>query len=256
MPYKFNGKELDEETGLYYYGARYMQPITSVWYGIDPLTEKYPDVSAYAYCMGNPVKLVDSDGEKVYLFATSLPGANWFPFARHTFIVVQDQKGKVTYAAYGPKNNDPISGNDILSQCTYSSDIKAYTDYLNKNVKSKNVKGVELIPIPDGMTSDEFDMKVINVINEFGKDFNIKYNLYPSDKDEGNCNSSSSTILIKSGVDEKKVDEIKNKIDGVVWGFSSTPKPWTAKEQKKAVKEVQQKKVEENKRLETLSNTL
>ena len=62
MPYKFNGKELDEETGLYYYGARYMQSITSVWYGIDPLTEKYPDVSAYVYCAGNPVKLVDSDG--------------------------------------------------------------------------------------------------------------------------------------------------------------------------------------------------
>ena len=64
LPYKFNGKELDEETGLYYYGARYMQPITSVWYGIDPLTEKYPDVSAYVYCAGNPVKLVDSDGRR------------------------------------------------------------------------------------------------------------------------------------------------------------------------------------------------
>ncbi|MCR4770285.1 MAG: RHS repeat-associated core domain-containing protein [Bacteroidaceae bacterium] len=66
LPYKFNGKELDEETGLYYYGARYMQPITSVWYGIDPLTEKYSDVSAYTYCMGNPVKLVDSDGRSTH----------------------------------------------------------------------------------------------------------------------------------------------------------------------------------------------
>ncbi|NMA73661.1 MAG: RHS repeat-associated core domain-containing protein, partial [Bacteroidales bacterium] len=25
-PYRFNGKELDEETGLYYYGARYYTP--------------------------------------------------------------------------------------------------------------------------------------------------------------------------------------------------------------------------------------
>ena len=33
MPYKFNGKELDQETGLYYYGARYMNPRTSLWYG-------------------------------------------------------------------------------------------------------------------------------------------------------------------------------------------------------------------------------
>ena len=41
MPYKFNGKEFDEETGLYYYGARYMNPVTSLWYGVDPLAEKY-----------------------------------------------------------------------------------------------------------------------------------------------------------------------------------------------------------------------
>ena len=33
MPYKFNGKELDQETGLYYYGVRYMNPKTSLWYG-------------------------------------------------------------------------------------------------------------------------------------------------------------------------------------------------------------------------------
>ena len=67
MPYKFNGKEFDEETGLYYYGARYMQPIASVWYGVDPLTEKYPNVSAYTYCMGNPVKMVDVDGKETHV---------------------------------------------------------------------------------------------------------------------------------------------------------------------------------------------
>ena len=65
LPYKFNGKELDEETGLYYYGARYMNPVTSMWYGVDPLAEKYANVSAFVYCMGNPVKLVDPDGAKI-----------------------------------------------------------------------------------------------------------------------------------------------------------------------------------------------
>ena len=38
LPYKFNGKQFDEETGLYYYGARYMNPMASIWYGVDPLT--------------------------------------------------------------------------------------------------------------------------------------------------------------------------------------------------------------------------
>ena len=66
LPYKFNGKELDEETGLYYYGARYMNPLTSMWYGVDPLTEKYPNVSAFVYCHDNPVVRVDPDGQDDY----------------------------------------------------------------------------------------------------------------------------------------------------------------------------------------------
>ena len=67
MPYKFNGKEFDEETGLYYYGARYMNPRTSLWYGVDPLAEKYPSVGGYVYCVGNPVRFLDLDGRKVWL---------------------------------------------------------------------------------------------------------------------------------------------------------------------------------------------
>ena len=66
MPYKFNGKELDEETGLYYYGARYMNPRTSLWYGVDPLAEKYPSVGAYVYCVNNPIKLIDPNGKDRY----------------------------------------------------------------------------------------------------------------------------------------------------------------------------------------------
>ena len=62
MPYKFNGKQFDEETGLYYYGARYLNPVASIWYGVDPLAEKLPLTSVYSYCMANPIKLVENDG--------------------------------------------------------------------------------------------------------------------------------------------------------------------------------------------------
>jgi RHS repeat-associated protein len=63
-PYLFNAKELDEETGLYYYGARYYDPRTSVWLSVDPLAEKYPNVGSYVYCVNNPVKFVDPDGRE------------------------------------------------------------------------------------------------------------------------------------------------------------------------------------------------
>jgi len=61
-PYKFNGKEKDEETGLYYYGARYYTPEVSVWLSVDPMADKYPSMSPFMYCAGNPVRLVDPTG--------------------------------------------------------------------------------------------------------------------------------------------------------------------------------------------------
>jgi RHS repeat-associated protein len=60
-PYKFNGKERDEETGLTYYGARYFDG--NGWLSVDPLAHKYPNVGSYVYCLGNPVKYVDKDGK-------------------------------------------------------------------------------------------------------------------------------------------------------------------------------------------------
>jgi RHS repeat-associated protein len=59
-PYLFNSKELDEETGLYYYGARYYNPRESVWLSVDPLAEKTG--TPYQYCYQNPVKFVDFTG--------------------------------------------------------------------------------------------------------------------------------------------------------------------------------------------------
>jgi RHS repeat-associated protein len=65
-PYLFNAKELDEETGLYYYGARYLNPMDAMWLSVDPMTEKYPGVSGYLYCLGNPIIIIDPDGKDVY----------------------------------------------------------------------------------------------------------------------------------------------------------------------------------------------
>ena len=54
-PYLFNAKEFDEETGLYYYGARYYDPRLGLWITTDPLQEKYYDISTYCYAYNNPI---------------------------------------------------------------------------------------------------------------------------------------------------------------------------------------------------------
>ncbi len=64
--YAFNAKELDEETGMYYYEARYYKP--PVFTSRDPMFEKYFWMTPYAYCANNPVKYVDPDGRDEYEF--------------------------------------------------------------------------------------------------------------------------------------------------------------------------------------------
>ena len=84
-PYQYTSKELDEETGLYYYGARYYDPRTSVWQSADPVLGKYlptgnreqdarlpglggvfttPNLGLYTYTHQNPVRLIDPDGRE------------------------------------------------------------------------------------------------------------------------------------------------------------------------------------------------
>lgn len=59
------GKERDEETGYGYFGARYMDhELMTMWLSVDPMADKYPSISPYAYCAWNPVKLVDPDGRE------------------------------------------------------------------------------------------------------------------------------------------------------------------------------------------------
>ena len=63
-PYLFNAKEFDEETGMYYYGARYYEPRLSLWMSTDPMQEKYPNISSYAYCYNNPLIHIDPTGQE------------------------------------------------------------------------------------------------------------------------------------------------------------------------------------------------
>ena len=60
--YSFNGKEKDYESGFHYYGSRYYSSEISMWLSTDPMADKYPNTSLYAYCSNNPIILVDPDG--------------------------------------------------------------------------------------------------------------------------------------------------------------------------------------------------
>ncbi len=122
-PYLFNGKELDEETGLYYYGARYYNPRISVFYGCDPLMEEYFWQSPYAYAANNPVRFIDwmgmGPGDKVY----SRGQVNSFLRYAHNNI-----NKKTTHSSYGYRINDR---HDCITSVTYG------VRYLNRDMSIK-----------------------------------------------------------------------------------------------------------------------
>jgi RHS repeat-associated protein len=83
VKHKFTGQELDYETGLCYYGARYYDSKLGRFITADPVDPKHEDpqsLNRYAYCLNNPLKYVDPTGNTPDMLGndTDPPAApNW-----------------------------------------------------------------------------------------------------------------------------------------------------------------------------------
>jgi RHS repeat-associated protein len=98
-PYKFNGKELDKETGLYYYGARYYDPSIILWLSVDPLAHKYPGLSPYNFVENNPIIHIDPDGrEKIVVTGGEYTSDNRY---KYNFVEPSIKQIKAYKAAAG-----------------------------------------------------------------------------------------------------------------------------------------------------------
>jgi len=62
--YRYTGKERDEESGLYYHGARYYVPWLARWTAVDPLESKFAGRTPYCYGGNNPIIFNDPDGQQ------------------------------------------------------------------------------------------------------------------------------------------------------------------------------------------------
>ena len=98
-PYLFNAKEFDEETGMYYYGARYYDPKISIWLCVDQDTESMPFASAYAYCLNSPVLLTDPDGNSPISIFAKLAAKQGLKQAAKTYVKTQVKQRLKNYAS-------------------------------------------------------------------------------------------------------------------------------------------------------------
>ena len=146
-PYLFNAKEFDEETGMYYYGARYYEPRLSLWMSVDPLQEKYPNISTYCYAANNPIKFIDSDGRKL-LFASGTTEAF-------------KQKFRAAIMYLHEHNAD-----GIIAQIDKSSTIIYITERVGEaSAFSKTKKTIYWDPNMGVLTSSDKKMSPVAVLN-------------------------------------------------------------------------------------------
>ena len=123
LPYKFTAKELDEETGLYYYGARYLDPKYSRWISTDPALCEYMagssigcggaynsvNLNLYHYGNNNPVKYNDPDGN--FAVATMIIGGALSAAVDYGFQVAGNyMQGKRGVEAWKDVNVGEIAG--------------------------------------------------------------------------------------------------------------------------------------------------
>ncbi len=132
--YRYTGKERDEESGLYYHGARYYAPWLARWTAVDPLESKYAGMSPYNYCLNNPVIYKDDDGNEVEV---TIQG-NKIIFSSTVYI-------------YGENSNQ--LANDFQ---------KAFDDFAQKALQDRVYKEVD----KEGNLMKEWDVEIKMVFNE------------------------------------------------------------------------------------------
>jgi RHS repeat-associated protein len=152
VAFGFTGKELDAETGLYYFGARYYDARTSVWVSPDPILGAYLggkagmggvfnsfNLGLYSYGHLNPVKFVDPDGNRVVVKGKATQnivlaylrdqfGTDIFKFNGRGNLKVDKKAYNLVKNNFNPEQKDMFAGLKEITGGGREIDI-----YINKN---------------------------------------------------------------------------------------------------------------------------
>ena len=166
QPYKYNGKELERMNGLdlYDYGARWMDGALGRFTTMDPMCEKYYDVSPYAYCAGNPINKIDPDGRDEWEINSQGQVVKRIETSKHdAFFIVDD-------------DNKRIEGKSIsFRHGTVFRSFKSHTKIKEKVIENGEKKEKEVIKNynvfevrGDGNSTNLFEFMAENTSVEWG----------------------------------------------------------------------------------------
>ena len=147
LPFRFTGKELDEETGLYYYGARYLDPKYSRWLSGDPALNDYipkapiddeakkhnenlpgmggvfnvVNLHVYHYAGNNPIKYTDPDGRDVVMAGITVTVGAGTALSYETGIILSiDKQGNYQIGSYQISGGGFFAGLGVSAVASFS----------------------------------------------------------------------------------------------------------------------------------------
>lgn len=148
-PFLFTGKELDEDTGLYYFGARYYDPRTSVWLSPDPILAEYlggkrsgdgvytpANLNLYGYVQNRPVVAHDPNGKETFVVVTVNSNQNWmvrnvYGTGTHTGMIVLNKSAPINpNLSYQPPSSAIYDPSGSFVGTERGEDVGRYSAWL------------------------------------------------------------------------------------------------------------------------------
>ncbi|AZA83244.1 hypothetical protein C1637_24095 [Chryseobacterium lactis] len=213
-PYKFNGKEQDDETGYYYYGARYYNPRVSLWLNVDPLADYNPfyndqayingehnggvynsgNNNPYIYTYNSPVRFIDPNGKQVDTNKLQTAADGYGTLFKRSYTLYIDGSNKTAYQVFTEIN-------------------KNFTNYTRDNSYFERIKGNSSPLLSKG---DELAI-------EGGPGFNVKplskvtSDFIPAERIDSKGNVYTAAISTGVTVTDTKTD-FKNQVFSMTFG--------------------------------------
>lgn len=203
--YTYTGKERDEDTELLYYEARYYDSTIGRFISLDPWggdTADPQSFNKYAYVRNNPLKYVDPDGEKVWLYARRL---NSFGGSAgvHTFLLIEPDHPE----HFGVENHFSFVVGGFQNGGGLVGEIENPTD---KNWPSDEFKSGSPIEIHSSKTDTEFINSILEVYSRAND--GETYDALSREGKGYNCNNFATSLVIAAG------GELPEELD--YWGWN------------------------------------